>query len=173
MPNILEQKLVFDGKVVKVRLDRVIEPSGQEVLREVVAHPGAVAIVARPAPDEVILIRQYRHPAGEELIEIPAGTLKQNEDPRACALRELEEETGFRAGRMVQRARFFTTPGFTTEIMYLFEASDLVKTRANPDWDESIEVDIVPRKNALRMVEEGRIRDAKTIVGLLMVLGRP
>jgi len=104
------------------------------------------------------------------LIEIPAGTLHEGEDPRECAFRELEEETGYRAGTLVERARFFTTPGFTTEFMYLFEASGLVKTQINPDDDEIIEVDIVPCSDALRMIDDGRIQDAKSILGLLKIL---
>jgi ADP-ribose pyrophosphatase len=169
-PRIISQQLVFNGKLVKVRVDQVIEAPGKEATREIVEHPGAVCIVARPAPDQVVLIRQYRHAAGGILLEIPAGGLRENEDPRDAAIRELEEETGFRARSMVERARFWTTPGFTTEFMYLFEASDLVKTEINPDDDEVIEVDIVTRDETLRMIEDGRIQDAKSLLGLLMVL---
>lgn len=168
--KILSQRVVYKGKVIEVREDRVIDPSGLEYSREIVAHPGAVCIVAYPAPDKVILIRQYRHATGQELLEIPAGTLHANENPIDCAVRELEEETGYRAARMIERARFWTTPGFTSEFMYLYEASELVKTQTNLDEDEVIEVDIVPCLEALRMVDDGRIQDAKTILGLLRIL---
>ena len=168
--KILEQKVIFNGKKLTVRVDRAIEPSGKEVVREFVVHPGAVAIVARPSRDDVLLIRQFRYAAGKELIEIPAGTLEPDEDPRNTAIRELEEETGYVAGQMIERARFYTTPGFTSELMVLYEALDLVKTRTNLDEDESIEVDVVGRHDALRMIDDGRIQDAKTILGLLMVL---
>ena len=170
MSKILEQRWAYKGRVIQVREDRVIEPGGRECSREIVVHPGAVCIVARPSTDEVILIRQYRHATGRELLEIPAGTLHEGEDPRECAIRELEEETGYRAGTMVERARFFTTPGFTTEFMYLFEASGLVKTQMNPDDDEIIEVDIVSCSDALRMIDDGRIQDAKSMLGLLKIL---
>jgi ADP-ribose pyrophosphatase len=168
--KLLDRRIAYKGSHIQVREDRVIEPAGYEASREIVVHPGAVCIVARPTPLEVILIRQYRHATGQELIEIPAGTLHEKEDPRACAIRELEEETGYLAANMVERGRFWTTPGFTTELMYLFEASELKKTKINPDEDEVIEVDIVSRSAALQMIDDGRIQDGKTILGLLRIL---
>jgi ADP-ribose pyrophosphatase len=168
--RILSSRVAYKGGHIQVREDRLIEPAGHECSREIVVHPGAVCIVARPTPEDVILIRQYRHAAGGELLEIPAGTLNEGEDPRQCAIRELEEEAGFRAATMTERARFWTTPGFTTEFMYLYEATDLTKTQINPDEDEVIEVDIVRTAEALRMVDDGRVQDAKSILGLLRVL---
>jgi ADP-ribose pyrophosphatase len=168
--KILSQKIAYKGNHVQVREDRVIEPSGFEVSREIVVHPGAVCIVARPTEDQVILIRQYRHATGKELLEIPAGTLHDGEDPRECAFRELEEETGYRASTMTERARFWTTPGFTTEFMYLYEAANLTKTQINPDEDEVIEVEMISNSEALQMIDDGRIEDAKSILGLLRIL---
>ena len=166
----LSTRIAYKGQHIQVREDRVIEPGGHECSREIVVHPGAVCVVARPTPDEVILIRQYRHATERELIEIPAGTLHDGEDPRECAIRELEEEAGYHAAIMTERARFWTTPGFTTEFMYLYEASGLTKTQANPDEDEVITVEIVRSSEALQMVDDGRIQDAKSILGLLRVL---
>src|SRR3989441_9140294 len=163
--RVLSSRIAYKGGHIQVREARVIEPAGHEASREIVVHPGAVCIVARPSPDEVILVRQYRHAAGKELLEIPAGTLHEGEDPLGCAIRELEEETGYRAAKMIERCRFWTTPGFTTEFMYLYEASDLKKTKINPDEDEVIEVDIVRRSSALQMIDHGRIQDAKSILG--------
>lgn len=168
--KVLGSRIAYKGGHIQVREDRVIEPAGYECSREIVVHPGAVCIVARPMPEQVILIRQYRHATGGELLEIPAGTLHDGEDPRECAIRELEEEAGYRAAKMIERARFWTTPGFTTEFMYLYEATDLTKTQINPDDDEVIEVDIAGRSEALQMVDDGRIQDAKSILGLLRVL---
>src|SRR5215467_2127850 len=168
--KVLSSRIAYKGGHIQVREDRIIEPAGYECSREIVVHPGAVCIVARPTPDEVILIRQYRHATGRELLEIPAGTLDNGEDPRHCAIRELEEETGYRAATMTERARFWTTPGFTTEFMYLYEATGLTKTEVHPDDDEVIEVDIVSRTKALQMIDEGQIQDAKSILGLLRVL---
>jgi len=168
--KIISSRIAYKGGHIQVREDRVIEPAGYECSREIVVHPGAVCIVARPARDEVILVRQYRHAAGRELLEIPAGTLHEGEDPLDCAIRELEEETGYLAAKMIQRARFWTTPGFTTELMYLYEATDLTKTQIHPDEDEAIEVAIASRAEALQMIEDGRIQDAKSILGLLRIL---
>ena len=167
--KVLSSRLAYKGGHIQVREDRVIEPSGHEGVREIVVHPGAVCIVARPTMEEVIIIRQYRHATGRELLEIPAGTLHEGEDPRECAIRELEEETGYHAARMIERSKFWTTPGFTTEFMYLYEATDLTKTQANPDDDEAIEVEIVRHSEALQMIQDGRIQDAKSILGLFWV----
>jgi ADP-ribose pyrophosphatase len=168
--KILSSRIAYKGGHIQVREERVIEPAGHECSREIVVHPGAVCIVARPTPEQVILIRQYRHATGQELLEIPAGTLHAGEDPRECAIRELEEEAGYLASTMIERARFWTTPGFTTEFMYLYEATDLTKTQINPDEDEVIEVDIVSRAEALRLIDNGQVQDAKSILGLLRIL---
>jgi ADP-ribose pyrophosphatase len=168
--KILNSRIAYSGGHIQVREDRIIEPAGHECSREIVVHPGAVCVVARPTPEEVILIRQYRHAANRELVEIPAGTLHAGEDPRECAIRELEEEAGYLATNMVERGRFWTTPGFTTEFMYLYEATGLTKTQIHPDEDESIDVDITSRAKALQMIDDGQIQDAKSILGLLRVL---
>ena len=170
--KILKQEIVFNGGHVKVRVDRVIEPAGHEATREIVVHSGAVCIVAKPSDSEVLLVRQYRHATGGELLEIPAGGLDPGEDPLDAARRELEEETGYRAAKIVQRSAFWTTPGFTTEYMWLYEATDLTRTQIHPDEDEVIEVDVVKVEDALRMIDDGRIQDAKTILGLLRVFGK-
>src|SRR5688572_854779 len=170
--QILSSQVVFKGGHVEVRVDKIIEPAGLTATREIVVHPGAVCVVARKDSNSVLLVRQYRHATGGELLEIPAGGLDENENPSDAAMRELEEETGYRAGTVIERARFWTTPGFTTEFMYLYEATDLVKTGTNPDEDEVIEVEAVSCSEALKMIDDGRIQDAKSILGLLRVLGR-
>jgi ADP-ribose pyrophosphatase len=120
----------------------------------------------------VILIRQYRHATGRQLMEVPAGGLNPDEDPQAAAGRELEEETGYRANTIVDRGGFWMTPGFTTEFMHVYEATDLVKTQINPDEDELIEVDIVSNAEVFRMIDDGRIQDSKSIASLMKVLTR-
>ena len=168
-PKVLKSEVVFQGGHIQLRVDRVVEPAGHEATREIVVHPGAVCIVARPSDTEVLLIRQYRHAVGGELLEIPAGGLDPGEDPFDAARRELEEETGFLAANIVPHGGFWTTPGFTTEYMWLYEATNLTRTQINPDEDEIIEVDIVKIADALRMIEDGRIQDGKSILGLLRV----
>ena len=170
--RVQSQQLVFKGNHIQVRVDEVVDPQGAVSTKEIVIHPGAVCVVAFLTDDRLVLVRQYRHAAGSELLELCAGGLDPGEDPMACARRELEEETGYLAGKLVERARFWTTPGFTTEFMYLFEARDLVKTQTNFDDDESIEVEVVSCDEALRMIDDGRIQDAKSILGLLRVLPR-
>jgi ADP-ribose pyrophosphatase len=169
-PSVISQTIAYKGKKIEVREDRVVHDNAKEHVIELVVHPGAVCIVARPTPTDVLLIRQYRHATGKELLELPAGTLNRGENPQDCAIRELEEETGYRAGKMIERGRFYTTPGFTTEFMHLYEATELVKTQTNFDEDEAIELDIVPNMQALQMINDGRIEDAKSILGLLRVL---
>jgi ADP-ribose pyrophosphatase len=165
----ITSKIQFKGWRLEVRTDEIQNPDGKVVSRDVVVHPGAVAIVALPSEDEVILIRQYRHATGEELIELPAGTKEEGEDPRVTAGRELTEETGYVARPLTPIAAFYTAPGFTSELMHVFVARDLTAGNQQLEEDEFIDVIRVERDDALRMIDDGRIRDAKTIVGLLLV----
>ena len=170
--KVIQSDLAFQGRHVRVRVDRVIDSAGNTTSLEIVEHPGAVCVVPLLDNGDVVLVRQYRHATGKQLLEICAGGLKPGEDPLEAARRELEEETGFLAGKLVERARFWTTPGFTTEFMYLYEATELVKTQTNFDDDEIIDVEIATQEESLRMIDDGRIQDAKSILGLLRVLPR-
>src|SRR5215475_8045394 len=115
--KVLSSETIFKGKLISLRVDRIEEQPGKETTREIVVSPNAVCVVARPTPDQVILIKQYRHATGQVLLEIPAGGLKPDEDPQVAAIRELEEETGYRAEKITARGGFWMTPGFTTEYM--------------------------------------------------------
>lgn len=170
--KVIQSDLAFQGQHVRVRVDRIIDSAGKTTSLEIVEHPGAVCVVPLLDNGDVVLVRQYRHATGRALLEICAGGLKPGEDPLEAARRELEEETGFLAGKLVERARFWTTPGFTTEFMYLYEATDLLKTQTNFDDDEIIDVEIATQEESLRMIDDGRIQDAKSILGLLRVLPR-
>ena len=171
--KIIEQKIEFEGRRISVRQDRIVDESGRETSREAVVHPGAVCIVALPSPDTVVLVRQYRHATGEVLIELPAGTLEKGEAPVDTARRELEEETGYRAAQLYTRGTFYTSPGISNELMYLYEARDLVAGEQRLDEGEEIEVSIVRRTEALQMIRDGRIRDAKSLAGLMTVFASP
>ena len=160
---------VFEGRIVSLRIDDVRFPDGRETRREVVEHRSAVAIVPLLPDNRVLLVRQWRHPVGEELVEIPAGLLEPGEQPIECAQRELAEETGYDARRIEPLASFYSSPGFTDELLHLFLATDLRPAQGTPDEDEAVEAMVVPWDEALAMCWDGRIRDGKTLFGLLAV----
>jgi len=167
---------IYDGRIIKLDLLDVRLPDGKEARREVIRHPGAVAIVVLDDAKNVLLVRQYRAAAGKILLEIPAGTLNPGEVPLTCALRELQEETGFRAEKLDALGGIYTAPGYTTEFIHLFYATGLIESRLNMDEDEFIEVERVPFTEALAMIDRGEIADGKSVSGLLRVarlLGSP
>ncbi|NPV28562.1 MAG: NUDIX hydrolase [Firmicutes bacterium] len=158
---------VFQGRIIKVRVDTVLLPDGEKATREVVEHPGAVAVVPVTDRNEVIMVRQFRQPTGEILLELPAGKRDQQEPLLACAQRELEEETGCRAQEWKVLFSFFTTPGFSNELLTLLLARGLEKGEARPEGEEFLEVVSVPLSRAREMIFQGEIKDAKTIIGIL------
>jgi ADP-ribose pyrophosphatase len=166
MGKVLERRSVYDGRVVKLSVERVRLPNGRETDLEVIQHPGASAILPFVSREEVLLIRQHRHCAGGSILEVPAGKLDPGEPPDVCALREVEEETGYRAGRLVPHGWIWTTPGFTDEKIHLFSATDLTPGRQDLDSDEVLQVERMPLAEALERAAKGDIRDAKTIATL-------
>jgi ADP-ribose pyrophosphatase len=158
---------VTRGFRVRVSSERVALPNGRTVLLDVVRHPGAAAVVPFLSDDEVLLIRQYRHAAGGMILEVPAGKLDAGETPEVCVRRELQEETGQRAGRIEALGWIWTTPGFTDEKIYLFAAFDLVPVPQHLDDDEVIELVPTPLSRALEMVWCGEIKDAKSALALI------
>lgn len=166
--KILSSEYPFRGKILNVRVDRVLLPDGRMSTREVVEYSGAVAVVPLTETFEVIMVRQYRHPVGRELLEIPAGKIEAGEEPEACARRELAEEVGLQAGRLEFISRFYPTPGFANELTHLYLARELTPGAASPDDGEFLEVVRLPFAEALKMVLRGEICDAKTICGLLL-----
>lgn len=168
--RVLSRRLVYKGPVFWVTSERVIEPSGVRVLREVVRHTGSVVILAttdESRDHKVLLERQYRHAADSYLWELPAGRIDKGEQPLAAAKRELLEETGYRARSWKRILKFYASPGFVAEPMTLFWARDLKPGPAQPEADEVIEQRLVPLSKAVEMVRRGTIRDAKTISGIL------
>ncbi|OFW60140.1 MAG: hypothetical protein A2V52_00885 [Actinobacteria bacterium RBG_19FT_COMBO_54_7] len=164
----IERKTIFEGQVVRLYVDRVELPNGHEAEREVIEHSGAVGVVALDQNGWIYLVKQYRHAAGEELLEIPAGKLSSGEKPLDCGKRELEEEIGFQAFDWLELASFYTSPGFTNEILYLYLGSKLRKTQANPDEDEFLEVVHLPMGKALEMVAKNEIKDSKSVAGIAL-----
>jgi len=154
-----------------VRSDLLRFADGSEVEHDVVRHPGAVAIVPRLDDGRIVLVRQWRHPVDRVLVELPAGARGPGEDPALAARRELREETGYGAEIWRTLGSFFTAPGFCDERMILFEAAGLEAGPPAPEPGESIETVLVAPDEALAMIADGRIEDAKTIVGLLRALG--
>jgi ADP-ribose pyrophosphatase len=155
------------GFHVEVSHERVTLPNGREVVLDIVHHPGAAAVVPFLADDDVVLIRQFRHAAGGAILEVPAGKLDAGEPPERCAARELTEEAGYRAGRIVALASIWTTPGFTDEVIHLFAAFDLERCASRPEDDEVIEVIRVPLEHALELIWRGELRDAKSALALI------
>jgi len=166
--ELIASKKMFDGRLLKLRVDTVRLPSGKEATREVVEHPGAVAIIAITDDQELVLVRQYRRAAGEVLLEIPAGTLGPGEEGVAAAKRELEEETGYRAKKMTKVFSGFVAPGYSSEAIQFFLAKEMTETRQQTEEDEFIEVDLVDVEACLDLVKQGKIKDNKTIIGIMI-----
>ena len=162
----LSTERIYEGRMISLRRDKVRLPNGKETSREVVEHPGAVAVVPVLPDGRIILVRQFRHPVGRILLEIPAGKLDAGENPDDCAVRELEEETGYRAGHIERKASIFTGPGFTDEVIHIYVAGELCKTVLNPDDDEFLEAEAFDPAEIRRLICEGTIRDAKTIAAM-------
>jgi ADP-ribose pyrophosphatase len=164
----IRSNLIYSGKIFNVYRDEVMLPNGKLAYREAVDHNGAVAIVPLDK-DEVILIRQFRYSTGEEILEIPAGTLNKGEDPESCARRELEEEIGYTAGKIKKMTEFFLAPGYSNELLHLFIAWDLSQSSQILDGDEFVQIERYPRENVIELVMNRKVRDAKTIIGLYML----
>lgn len=175
MDNLRERTVssqqVFRGRLLTVRVDEVLLANGQQAIREIVEHPGAVAIVVvrgHGTDQQIALVRQFRKATEQFLLEIPAGTLEAGEEPLACAQRELLEETGLTARRWTHLQTFYTAPGFCTEKMWLYLAQEIQPAPQGPAADdEEIEVCFYTRAEVSKMLHAGQFQDAKTLVGLL------
>ncbi|MGH2382957.1 MAG: NUDIX hydrolase [Candidatus Limnocylindria bacterium] len=155
----------WTGRRIRVRVDEVERDDGHRTTREIVEHPGAVAILAWDG-ERLAMVRQWRHATNELLLEIPAGTLEPDEPPMETARRELAEEAGLAAVTWVEGPRFFTAPGFCDELMHLYLATDLADAAGESDADEVLEASWITLADAIAAIDDGRIRDAKTIAGI-------
>ena len=172
--NLIEKKIssedVFDGVLLHVKKDTVELPNGHTAPREWIKHPGASAVIPILPNGDIIMVKQYRYPVGKVTLEIPAGKLDaEGEDPLVCAERELSEETGFTAGKIWKLTTIATTVGFSNEWIHLYAAQDLKPGKQHPDDDEFIKYLKIPLKEAVQMVEEGKIFDSKSIIAILLL----
>ncbi len=163
----IRKRAIHKGRAINFFVDEVRLPNGKTAVREYVDHPGAVTIIPFTDPKTVVLVRQYRYPVGKTTYELPAGKLDPREKPLACARRELREETGYTARRIRRILTFWPAPAFSNESMYIYRAEGLKSGLMNPDDDEFIDAVKIPFKKALDWVYSGRIKDAKTMIGLL------
>lgn len=170
-PQIVESQEIFRGRVFDVTVDTVRE-GDITYKREVVHHPGSAVIIPAFPDGTVALVRQYRHPAVRYLLEAPAGTLNRGERPEEGAARELEEELGFVAGKLEKLSEFFVSPGFCEEKMWLYLATEMMPTTQRLEEDELLDVVRLPLQQALEMISDGEIEDAKTIIGLMLAAPR-
>lgn len=158
-------KTVYDGKILKLTVDDIILPDGNSAIRECVRHSGGAAVLL-VQDKKVLLVKQYRYVYGKEIYEIPAGKMEKGEDPEKAAERELEEETGYRAEKLVHALDIYPTPGYTDEIIHIYFADNAHFTAKNPDEDEFINCEFIPLNGVLKMIESGEICDAKTIAAV-------
>jgi ADP-ribose pyrophosphatase len=166
----LSSQLIYKGRAVKLRVDTVITANGRETTREIVEHADCVAIVAIDADNNVLLVNQFRKPVEKELLEIPAGGIDPDEDPESAVCRELREETGYLPKRVERLGGFYSAPGYCTEYLYLYLATDLTPSQLYAEDTESIKLVRVPITQIPHLIASGSICDAKSIAGLLAFL---
>jgi ADP-ribose pyrophosphatase len=171
--RVLFSRRIHEGHICNLREDTVELSNGRSALREIVEHDPVVAIVPLDENGEVILVRQYRLAAEEALLEVPAGLVDPGEALEVAAQRELREETGYRAANLRRLAGFFVSPGFCTEFIHVYLATGLSESPLDGDEDEDIRVERMPLAEAVRLVGTGAIKDAKSVVGILMASDRP
>lgn len=163
----LEEKEIYKGRIISLSVDKIELPNGKKAEREVIRHPGGVAVVALTDKSEVFLVNQYRYPYKSEIIEIPAGKLNPGEDPLECGKRELREETGVTAKEFTCLGKLLPSPGYSNEIIYMYLARGLTLGQVQPDEDEFLNVIKLPLKKAVEMVMSGELADSKTQAALL------
>jgi ADP-ribose pyrophosphatase len=166
-PKRLQRRPIYRGRVVDLSVDSVRLPNGNVCDLELIRHPGAAAVVPLDTDGNVVLVRQYRYAAGDWLLEVPAGKLDAGEAAETCALRELEEETGYRAGKLTPLGWIWTTPGFTDERIWLYLATELSPSTLAHDVDEVLRVERMPFEEAVALAATSGLRDAKSVCALL------
>jgi ADP-ribose pyrophosphatase len=168
----IKSEEIYSGRVVHLRKDEVILPDGRRSTREIVEHPGAVVILAQNNRGQLVMVKQFRKAIEDVLLELPAGTIEPSEEIIACAQRELEEETGYRAQKWERIFDFYSSPGFCNEKLTLYFAQNLTRTKSNTDYDEFIEIVELDIEKIRLLLQKDKIRDAKTLIGILWWLNR-
>jgi len=166
----LSSQLIFDGRAVKLRVDTVQMADGRQTTREIVEHSDCIAVVAIDADNNALLVKQFRKPVEKELLEIPAGGINPGEDPEAAVQRELREETGYLPQKLERLGGFYSAPGYCSEYLYLYLATDLIPSQLFAEDTEEISLVRVPMVQILSLIASGSICDAKSIAGLLTYL---
>jgi len=170
--ELLRSETLLKGRAFAIRRDWMKTPDGRETKFDIIEHGGSVVIVPLDSDGRLLFVRQYRHATGRDLLELPAGTLNEGEDPDVCAAREIREETGFAAGRLERLGEFFLAPGYSTEFMVVYLATDLKHDPLEADADEFLSVERIPIGRALEMARRGEMPDAKSLAALFLCEAR-
>ena len=166
--ELIKSEVLMKGRAFAIRRDYLKTPDGRETKFEIIEHGGSVVIIPIDEDGNILLVRQYRHATGGDLLELPAGTLDDNEYPEICAAREIREETGMAAGKLPKLGEFYLAPGYSDEFMVVYLATELSDNPLNPDDDEFLSLESVPIAEAIRMAERGEIPDAKSLAALFL-----
>ena len=164
----LSTERIYEGAIINVRVDTIRKPSGEVVSRDIVEHNPVIAVIAIDADDNLLMVRQYRTPTGKTLLEIPAGGIDPGEDPETATVREMQEETGYRPGKLVKLGGMYSAPGFTDEYLHIYLATDLEPSQLYAEDTDEIELVRVPLKDVPGLVTSGAIEDAKTLGSLTL-----
>jgi ADP-ribose pyrophosphatase len=164
----LRSETLLKGRAFLIRRDTLKTPDGRETKFDIIEHGGSVIIVPLDKDGNLLFVRQYRHAAGKDLLELPAGTLEAGEDPGVCAAREIREETGFAADKIEKIGAFYLAPGYSTEFMHVYLAQELRHDPLEADDDEFLSVELIPFREAIEMAERGEMPDAKSLAALLL-----
>ncbi|HUG43969.1 MAG TPA: NUDIX hydrolase [Acidobacteriota bacterium] len=169
--KLLKRNVVYEGTIVDLVVDE-IEVKGRSTIREVVRHPGGVVVLGEIEPDRIPFVRQYRYPVGKPLLELPAGKIDPQEDPRASAAREFEEETGYRPLELHAVCSFYASPGYCDELLHLFYTDSVEKTAINREFDEEMTLEICSLQEAVDLIHSGEIVDAKTVAAVFWLAAK-
>lgn len=166
--ELLKSDVLMKGRAFAIRRDTLKTPDGRETKFEIIEHGGSVVLIPVDEKGNILFVRQYRHASGQDLLELPAGTLDENEQPDVCAAREIREETGMAAGKLVKLGDFYLAPGYSTEFMHVYLATDLSYNPLEADSDEFLSVESIPIAEAIRKAERGEVPDAKSLAALFL-----